>query len=118
MTYNEFRNLRINFLEEHGRKDHVLLKGTSNILISAPHTVSQVRLGKRKPAEIGTLSVALALHKFSNTFMIAKTKNNYDDANFDQVSSYKDSIDDLVMKHKIDYIIDLHGRPSWHCCRT
>ena len=104
LTYNKFINERKIFLEENSKKDHVVLLGENNILISAPHGVSQVRLGKYKVHEIGSLSTALYLQNQTGCFMIAKTRNNNDDANFDEKSEYKNSIRNLIKNQNIKYI--------------
>ena len=93
LTFNKFINERKKFLEENSKKDHVVLIGKNNILISAPHGVSQVRLGKYKVHEIGSLATALYLQNQTSCFLIAKTRNNNDDS-----------------KYKIYY------RFSWACC--
>lgn len=109
MNFNQLHNNRKNFIAENKLKDHVIINGENNILISAPHGVSQVRLGKYKAAEIGSLALSLNLQKTTNSFLIAKTKNNNNDANFDEISSYKDDIKKLIKKHNIKYFIDFHG---------
>jgi hypothetical protein len=78
--------------------------------------VSQVRLGKLKVAEIGALSTALLLKDLTNCHLIAKTKNNNDDANFDEKSRYKDSIKKLIKTQNIKYIIDVHGLAAHRKC--
>ncbi|MBR2969680.1 MAG: hypothetical protein IKC49_01335 [Clostridia bacterium] len=116
LTFNKFNSLRKEFLENNSDKDHIILKGSNNILISAPHGVSQVRLGKCKAQEIGSLSMALCLQHQTNCFLIAKTQCNNDDANFDDESTYKDSIIGLIKKYNIKYILDLHGLASYRDC--
>lgn len=97
--------------------DHVILSGgNNNILISCPHGVSQIRLGKYKVSEIGALATSLYLQEKLDCFLIAKTKNNNDDANFDEKSMYKDSLFDLIKKHKIKYVIDFHGLAEHRDC--
>ena len=91
-TFNQLHNERISFLEVNKNKDNFVINGHNNILLSAPHGVSQVRLGKPKHSEIGSLTTALFLQKHTDCFLIAKTKNNCDDANFDEKSKYKDNI--------------------------
>lgn len=112
MNFNQFKNLRINFLNQHQMSDHVVMHGTRNIVLSAPHGVSQVRLGKTKVAEIGTIPFALELQKRCNTFLIAKTKNNFDDANFDESCEFKTTLNEIIETHKIKYLFDIHGLAS------
>ena len=104
MSFNKLHNKRKLFMNQNKENDHIVLKGKNNVLISAPHGVSQVRLGKYKYSEIGSLTTALYLFENSNCFLIAKTQNNNDDANFDEKSKYKNSIEKLVENNKIKYI--------------
>ena len=116
LSFNKLHNDRKKFIAINKNKDHILLIGTGNILISAPHGVSQVRLGKYKHSEIGSLTTALYLQNECNYPLIAKTKNNNDDANFDINSKYKDSIKKLIQENNIKYLIDLHGLASHRDC--
>lgn len=103
---------RKEFIKKNCEKDHVVVLRDSNVLISVPHGVSQVRLGKFKVSEIGSLTTALFLKNTTKCSLIAKTKNNNDDANFDENSSYKEAIIKLIENGKIKFIIDLHGLAS------
>ena len=109
ISFDKLHNKRKSFLKDNANKDHFIINGTNRILISAPHGVSQVRLGKHKVAEIGSLSTALYIKENTNCSLIAKTKNNNDDANFDEDSLYKNSIKFLIKNNNIKYIIDIHG---------
>lgn len=116
LTFYKFNNIRREFLKENGTKDHIVLKGSNSILISAPHGVPQLRLGKYKVPEIGSLSTAVYLYNQTNCFFIAKTKCNNDDVNFDAESDYKNSIRGLIQANNIKYILDLHGLASSRDC--
>ena len=114
--FRQLHNERKKFLEVNKRKDNVVIDGNNNILLSAPHGVSQVRLGKLKHSEIGSLTTALILQKNTDCFLIAKTKNNCDDANFDEKSRYKENIINIIKQHNIKYLIDIHGLASNREC--
>lgn len=116
LSFNKIHHNRKAFYEENKYKDHVLLRGEGNVLISAPHAVSQVRLGKHKYSEIGSLATVLYLHDKTNVYTIAKTKNNNDDANFDKDSRYKDTIRRVVKDKNIKYLIDFHGLAAKRVC--
>ena len=116
MGFEQLQSYRRQFLEENKNRDHVIIKGQNHIVLSTPHAVSQVRLGRPKQAEIGTLSTALYLQKTHNCYLIAKTKNNFDDANFDAKSRYKDALIRLIEKNDINYVVDLHGLASKRDC--
>lgn len=109
MDFYNFHKSRRNFIESNKDSDHIVTIGYNNILISAPHGVSQVRLGKHKFSEIGSLATLLHLKNHTKCFTISKTKNNNDDANFDEISPYKSSIQKLIDKYNIKYVIDIHG---------
>lgn len=111
MNYTEYIQNRKDFLHKNSQKDYVYIDADSNILISAPHGVVQTRLGRQKVAELGSIALALHLHKKTNTNFIAKTKNNFDDANFDESSPYKDEIKSHLSNLK--YLIDFHGLASF-----
>lgn len=116
MNFNSLQTYRRSFLEENKEHDHVVVHGKNNILLSAPHGVSQVRLGKYKFSEIGSLTTALHLQRSTNSYLIAKTKNNNDDANFDEVSLYKSRIEELIYSNNIKYVIDFHGLAAKRDC--
>ena len=108
--------MRKNFIAKNRNKDHVIVEGKNNILLSAPHGVSQVRLGKAKFGEIGSIATALVLQEQTDSWLIAKTKNNNDDANFDDESRYKNDIAQIILKNKIEYLIDIHGLAAKRNC--
>lgn len=114
-SYDEFHNIRKNMLKEN-TSDHVYFQTNSSVLISAPHGVSQLRLGKLKPAEIGTIQTACIFAKETNSNFIAKTKNNNDDANFDENCAYRKRIAEAIETQKIKYLIDIHGLAKHRPC--
>ena len=116
ITFEKLVAERDVFLNDNANLDHVVITGNNNVLISAPHGVEQTRNGKSKVYEPGSVTTGLYLQKQTGSFFIAKTKNNNDDANYDEQSSYKDSIKDLIRADKIKYIIDLHGLAETREC--
>ncbi|MBQ7467061.1 MAG: hypothetical protein IJS74_03195 [Clostridia bacterium] len=103
---------RKKFINLNNRKNFATLNGLNKVLISAPHGVSQVRLGKHKVAEIGSIALALWLANETTSNFIAKTKNCFDDANFDEKSDYKDACFDIIKKKNVKYVLDFHGLAS------
>lgn len=112
MNFNQIHTNRKMFISKNRDKDHCIIYGNNSILFSAPHGVTQVRLGKPKYCEIGSLATALCLQQITHSHLIAKTKNNFDDANFDDVSPYKNSVLKLIQKNNIKYLLDFHGLSS------
>ncbi|MCQ2555734.1 MAG: hypothetical protein MJ149_00175 [Clostridia bacterium] len=116
LNYKKSVKMRRGFMEQHKTEDFYYEIGESDILISMPHAVNQTRLGKPKYAEPGTVSLGLWLAKQLNASYIVKTQNNFDDANFDESSAYKDKIAQLIATKGIKYIIDLHGLKKSRPC--
>ena len=116
MNFNSIHTERKKILNKNKNKDHVIVIGSNKVLISAPHGVSQVRLGKYKACEIGSLATALYLQQETDSYAIVKAKNNNDDANFDEQSSYKTSIEKLIEEQGITFVIDLHGLAAKRDC--
>ena len=115
LTYQEFCNIRKNILSSHN-DDHVFFQTNSSILISAPHGVSQVRLGKFKQAERGTIPLAFEVAKRTNANLIIKTRNDDDDANFFEHSLYRQKLNEIIETQKIRYLIDFHGLAKSRPC--
>ena len=112
MVEKSFKNktkLRKQILQANKDNDFMCKVQDSNILISVPHAVSQIRLGKYKVAEIGTLAFGHILAEELNANLIVKTQNNNDDANFDESCAYRDKINQLISAVGTKYILDIHG---------
>ena len=108
--------IRKAFMQANEHRDHAIIEGHNDILFSVPHAVNQVRLGKLKYKEIGSMAVAMYLAEKTGGYLIAKTKNNSDDANFDENCKYRDSISRLIETKGIKYVIDMHGLASNRPC--
>ena len=85
-----------------------LIDGKGKVLISAPHCVSQTRNGKIKFSEPHTGVLAKMLHDALGCPIICKLANLGDDANYDEVSDYKDALLDYIVQNDIKFVIDLH----------
>jgi hypothetical protein len=114
LDFNQIHKYRDEFLKSHAEEDHTILFGTKGILLSAPHGVFHIREGRELPHELGSIQTALYLQKQQDCLLIAKTKNNNDDANFDPDCDYRKSITKLIKKHNIKYLIDFHGLSNRH----
>ncbi|WP_078430206.1 hypothetical protein [Alkalihalobacterium alkalinitrilicum] len=86
----------------------IFLEGTGATLVSAPHSVPQIREGLEKRAEYLTGVLTHFLHERTGCHAAYKTKNNQDDANYDKTNPYKDMLREKVEHHEIRYVLDLH----------
>ena len=109
------KNRRI-FLNNFKEKDFYYELQNSPVLISIPHAVNQTRLGKVKYAEPGSVNLGLTLKDELNCSYIIKTKNNYDDANFDEQSEYRDALKYILSVKGIKYVIDCHSLKKSRDC--
>lgn len=88
----------------------VNLAGT--VLLTAPHAVAQQRNGVRKPADVGTGSLAAIAARHSGASHLIATGFQYDDGNFADHGLFKDTFRDLLRSHAA--VIDIHGMRADH----
>ncbi len=96
-------------MRQNSTKSFVIQRGEGVVMLSSPHGVSQVRLGKRKFEEPGSLSFMLEVAKRTGAPFIAKTKNCDDDANFDEDCPYKKELKNFIEQNNIKFLLDFHG---------
>ncbi|MCA1320686.1 hypothetical protein LC085_12260 [Bacillus tianshenii] len=94
---------------------HIFLKGDHEVMFSAAHAVSQIRNGRYKKSETYTGVLAKLLNSYARYPAIVKTRNLFDDANYDPESFYRQELIDFIKVSKIQCLIDLHiMKPSNH----
>lgn len=117
ITFEEFTSISKPYLNKSKFKDgHTTILTDSRLLISAPHGVVQTRLGKEKFSEPGSARLALVLQKNLNCNLILKTKNMFDDANFDVDCPYRRELKRIIEERQIKYLIDIHGLAARRPC--
>ena len=87
---------------------HIILQGSVPILISAPHAVGQIRHGKHKQSESYTGVLAQQLHRNVCFHAMIKTRNLYDDANYDEKSFYREDLISYINEKGIKLLLDIH----------
>ena len=96
------------YLKEDHEQSFVALSGKGSVFISCPHAVSQLRNGAIKSAEPETGVIAFALNELYKYPAIIKTSNKDDDANYDEVSPYKDECIRQINEKNYKCLLDLH----------
>lgn len=91
------------------KKDYEYKKGNIPVLISAPHTVKQMRNGEYKKADIYTGALVKTLHDATGAHVIYKTSTNGDENYTTEDTMYRKKIKEIVENNHIKIIIDLHG---------
>lgn len=94
------------------KEDYEYQSGNIPILISAPHTVKQLRNGEYKKADIYTGALAKVLHESTGAHLIYKASTNGDENYTTEETEYRKKIKEIVEKNDIKIIIDLHGMLS------
>lgn len=83
--------------------------GKGKIMLSSPHSVSQMRNDKIKIGEYRTGLIVKEINRINNNPVIYKTKNFNDDANYDSKCKFKNGLVEYLNNNKnIKLIIDLH----------
>ncbi len=87
--------------------------GQIPILISAPHGAKHYRTREKggywKKEDAYTSSLAIKLGQLTGAHVVYAKYKAEEDANSDVRSAYKDFLGNMVRKHDIRFVIDLHG---------
>jgi len=90
--------------------DYMLIKGVVPVLITAPHTMEQLREdGSIKHAETFTKAISLYLNKKCGVSCLIKIKDTGVDSNRDNHDEFKNELMNYVKNNNIKLVIDLHG---------
>jgi len=87
----------------------LVMDGTAPLLVSAPHAVRTLREGTIKASDEFTGSYAFLLHREAGCHVIATKKLYGGDPNWDAPCIYKDRVREIVERHSIRLVLDLHG---------
>lgn len=79
------------------------------MLVSAPHACNHIRDGVNKMAEEFTGAMAVQLAASCGCHAIVTTHNSTEDPNWQAAGAYKNKLAELVRRHRIRFVIDLHG---------
>jgi hypothetical protein len=86
-----------------------LLLGTRRALVIAPHATTHVRVGRLKFGEIGTASLALALHQLTGCSMIYTNTRSPEDPSFVEDGPLKRAVESVARAVEPEIILDLHS---------
>ncbi|MDF2949048.1 MAG: hypothetical protein K0R07_1075 [Sedimentibacter sp.] len=111
-SYEEIENYFINELY-FSSSGHMIESGKNQIILTAPHSASQIREGSPKIGEYRTGLIVKKLKELTNSHIAYKTKNNNDDANYDKVCAFKTDVVSYAKEHNIKLVLDFHlARPE------
>ena len=86
-----------------------IVKGKTNVIISAPHTFPHYRNGLRKKRDLGTLKIIKLLEGKTNAHLIYINKEINYDPNFTIDNRYQEKLSKYIKENNIEYLIDIHG---------
>lgn len=86
-----------------------VLKGSVPILLSAPHSIDQLREGTIKHRELFSGTLCKLIQQSSDCYAIYKYHNDKIDDNFILHTRYKEEIGKIIKQEDIELVIDIHG---------
>ena len=90
-------------------------KGTVPILLSAPHTVNFLKEdGNFKMREGYTKAIVKYLAQKTGAFLMIKENSDGIDPNKIEMEDYKRQLLEIIEKHQIRLVLDIHGAASHH----
>ena len=90
-------------------------KGTVPILLSAPHTVNFLKEdGNFKMREAYTKAIVKYLALKTGAFLLIKENSDGIDPNKIEMEDYKRQLLEIIEKHQIRLVLDIHGAASHH----
>lgn len=99
-----------------GHHDFIFKEGGIPVMISAPHSVNQLREGQLKWADKMTGGIAMYMHELTGCHMVCSTKYVQTDPNYDSNenddNTYQTELRKYVEQNDIKVLIDLHGAAS------
>lgn len=94
-----------------------VVEGNIPILISAPHGARHLRpkieKGKRtgawKEEDEYTAAIAIKLGELTGAHIIYVKNKTIEDSNNEEVTEYKMAVKNIIEKHGIKFLVDIHG---------
>ena len=90
-------------------------KGTTPILLSAPHTVNFLKEDSNfKMREGYTKAIVKYLAQKTGAFLMIKENSDGIDPNKPEMENYKHQLLEVINKYQIQLVLDIHGAASHH----
>lgn len=89
-------------------------QGDLPVLLSAPHACHHIRDDVAKMAEEYTAAIAIYVAKVTGCYAIYTTNKTIEDPNWVAAGEYKKAIGEMVTRHNIGFVIDIHGMTNRH----
>ncbi len=101
-------------LPPEGERPFTYRVGDLPILISAPHATVHQRSQREKGEEEFTGALAQLLAETTGAHALYSCYRSADDPNWDRVSPYKSTLQEIVQGQGIRFVLDLHGMSNRH----
>jgi hypothetical protein len=90
------------------------MPGRLPILISAPHGAAHLRDGQIKQEDEYTAALARLVAERTGGHALYAWAQSDGDPNWDRQSPYKDFLQNIVIEHDIQFVLDIHGMSNRH----
>ncbi len=90
-------------------KEFIIEQGTSQVILSAPHSHQHKRKGVKKNKDLNTKTIVKKIKELTDCHIIYLDQDINYDPNFDKNSEYKKTLMNYIEKNNIKYMIDIHG---------
>jgi hypothetical protein len=97
-----------------GRPPFAHQPGTLPVLLSAPHGAIHRRAGRLKAEDEYTAAVARWVAEATGAHALYTVARLDDDPNYDPASPYKAALAEIVGRHGIRFVLDIHGMSNRH----
>lgn len=101
-------------LPPEGERPFTYQAGDLPILVSAPHATVHQRRQREKGEEEFTGALAQLLAESTGVHTLYSRYRSMDDPNWDRVSPYKTTLQEIVQSRDIRFVLDLHGMSNRH----
>jgi len=89
---------------------YIIKEGILPIILTAPHTMIQTKEdGTIKLDEPYTKAITKYIGDYTKCSYLIKVKDTYIDSNKDNIDEFKIKLTELIKKHDIRLLIDIHG---------
>ncbi|NIP38284.1 MAG: hypothetical protein GWO07_03675, partial [Candidatus Dadabacteria bacterium] len=113
LEFEKVQSKRYGVFAEKGHSSFVHIKGNIPILAVACHATAHKREGKLKAQEFYTGAIGVILNSISGVHCLYTTYASEFDSNYCQQTELKEYIREVVKKHKIKFVLDIHGTGSY-----
>jgi len=97
-----------------GEEEFRYLSGSRPVLVSAPHGAAHIRNGWLKEEDKFTAAIVRYLAEVTGAHALYLRRQSLTDSNYDPETDYKRTLQAIVRRENIRFVLDLHGASDHH----